>query len=225
MKIQNTRDIAPDTLTVLIYGQSGVGKTTLASTLESSTLIINAESGMLTLKGKDIDYVTLEGMNGIDKMNSFRSIMGEISKSDYQNIYIDSLTEISQCLYEEATSKYPNDRNIMQRYGHVKETTKKILKYFRDMKKNVFMTALEVAKDMEGSRYVWPNLIGSSSHEAPGYCDFVFNLQVFNKDDKKIRAILTDAKNGVIAKSRVQSLNEYEPANLQNIINKINGGV
>jgi hypothetical protein len=71
---------------------------------------------------------------------------------------------------------------------------------------------------------MYPNLIGSSAVECPAFFDFVFHLEVFEKDEQKIRALLTDAKDNVLAKSRTNALKEYEPANLQLIFNKLKGG-
>jgi phage nucleotide-binding protein len=225
MQIQSTKDIQPTTLTILVYGQAGAGKTTLASTLEGKTLVVSAESGLLSLKDFTVDYVTVEGASGKEKLANLRSIISEVNKSDYENVFIDSLTEISQILYDDASQAYPNDSHTQKRYGLVKENTIKMIKYLRDMKKNVILTALEkVDKNDQGRRFMYPNLIGSSAVECPGFFDFVFHLEVFEKDEKKIRALLTDAKDNVLAKSRTNTLKEYEPANLQLIFNKLKGG-
>jgi len=109
-----------------------------------------------------------------------------------------------------------------KRYGLVKENTAKFIRFCRDLSKNVFFTALEKTdKDDLGRRFTGPDLIGSMATACPAFMDFVFHYEIFEKEDKKIRALLTDSRNGVIAKGRSTKLNEYEPANLSAIINKL----
>ena len=57
--IKNTEAIHQSNLKCLIYGESGAGKTYLANTLTQPTLIISAESGLVSLTGSNIDYVLM----------------------------------------------------------------------------------------------------------------------------------------------------------------------
>ncbi len=59
MKIQSTQDFCADKLKLLIYGESGTGKTTLAGTIDAKVLIVSAESGLLSLSGKQLDVVDI----------------------------------------------------------------------------------------------------------------------------------------------------------------------
>ena len=54
--IKNTKDVENHRVVGMIVGPSGVGKTSLARTLKGRTLIGSAESGLLSLKGADIDF-------------------------------------------------------------------------------------------------------------------------------------------------------------------------
>ena len=222
MIIKSTKDITATSITALIYGDSGTGKTTLSSTLKGNTLIVSLESGLLSLKDFKIDYVAVEGNDGAEKIMNLREIVGQLSDSKYNNIYIDSMTELSQCFLEYAQKEYPDDRQTLKRYGYVKELMVKFIKYMRDLDKNVFFTALEKTdKDEMSRRYTKPDLVGSISSSAPGYFDLVFRLEVFEKEEETVRALLTRSKAGIIAKDRSGKLDEYEHAHLGAVLDKI----
>jgi len=222
MEIKKTNDVKPTSINVLIYGASGSGKTTLAGTLQGKTLIVSLESGLLSLKGKDIDYVNIQGKTGVEKIQHLRSLLGEIEKSDYDNIFFDSLSEISQAFTEFAKREYPDDKQTMKMYGYVLDLTTKFIKYVRDMNKNCFFTALDKSsQDEVGRRFHLPDLVGSISSKAASYFDFCFYLKVFEKDSVKTRALLTDTKEGYLAKDRSGLLDEYEKPDLGLIINKV----
>ena len=68
MQITKTSDISNHHIFALIVGASGAGKTTLASTLNNEeTLILSAESGLLSIKDSDIDVIQI---NNFDDMVS-----------------------------------------------------------------------------------------------------------------------------------------------------------
>lgn len=214
MEIKSTIDIKPDKFNCLVYGESGVGKTTLASTLDNC-LIVSMESGLLSLKDYEVDYIEV---NSLEKL---KSVLTEAANSSYDTIFIDSLTEIAQLMVAHCKTVYPNDNQVMKVYGLYNDMITKMIKFTRDMNKNVVYTALEkVDKDNVGVRFHLPDLSGSIATKCPALFDFVFNLSVFEQDEKEVRALLTSNKNNYICKSRTRNLSEYEPANLGKVINK-----
>jgi ABC-type dipeptide/oligopeptide/nickel transport system ATPase component len=214
MQVKSTYDIKPTQLHALVYGQSGAGKTYLATTLKNA-LVISMESGLLTLKDHKIDYVEAKNLEEL------KAKLSEASKSSYDTIFIDSLTEISQQMVAHAKKIYPNDNQVMKVYGMHNDMITSMIKYTRDMNKNVIYTALEkVEKDNTGRRYHVPDLAGSIATKCPALFDFVFNLQVLEVDQKEVRTILTAKRENFICKSRTNNLNDFEPAHLGDIINK-----
>lgn len=219
MQVKSTKDIKPTKINMLIIGESGAGKTTLAKTLTGKTIVVSLESGLLSLKDYDIDYVELEERN---KLGSLRSILEEIKKSDYENIYFDSLTEIAQCFVEDATKEYPEDSKNFKKWGLYNETFMKFLKYTRDMDKNVFYTCLQKPdKDDVGRKDFLPDIPGSISKRVGAHMDFVFYLKIFTKEGEKARALLTSSIEGYAAKDRSGKLKEYELPDLGAIIEKV----
>lgn len=216
MNICNTATIKPTKINALIYGESGVGKTVLASTLKDDTLIISLESGLLSLKKHKIDYVEVKNLEEL------RLYLSEAQKSKYSNIYIDSLSSVSDLFFDHGKEKYPEDRQTMKLYGHQLEMMTKFIRYCRDLDKNVFFTALEkTTVDEIGRRFKIPDLHGSISVKAPQYFDFVFNYQIITKDKEEKRVLVTSKTEKSICKDRSGMLAKYSPPNLQQIINQV----
>tara|TARA_R110002167_G_scaffold67018_3_gene189460 strand:- start:1920 stop:2633 length:714 start_codon:yes stop_codon:yes gene_type:complete len=224
-EIKNCKDIKMDTITALIVGDSGAGKTKLLGTLPPDSLIISLEKGLLSLKGGDIPYIQIpEGLDPKAKLDWLKSSMMWASQQPYKNIAIDSITEMSEFLVDFGKILYPADNQVFKVYGQHKEQLTSSIKYCRDMNKNIFFTSLvKVDKDEIGRKVNLPAVAGSLSEELPKYFDFVFYLEVFEKDGEKKRAILTDKKPDNKAKDRSGKLDEWEKPDLSNIINKVNG--
>lgn len=226
LNITSAKDIQLNKILMLLGGNSGDGKTYSASTTNCKTLLISIESGEFSLKGKDVDILRVKGNNGIEKINSLFEIMKELPSLEYDCIYVDSLTEIAQCIVEYATSKYPEEKQALKKWGYYNESMVKFVKFFRDLNKNVIMTTLlKIDKDEMSRRFKVPDVSGSIAMRLPQYFDFVFNIVI--REDKenntKERYVLTESLDGNICKSRSQNLETYELLNIGNIFQKIKG--
>jgi len=216
MQIKSTNDIKPTRINALIFGKSGVGKTTLASTLKGTTVIISMESGLMSLRHHPIDYVEIKCLDDL------RHTLDELSKSDYDNIYIDSLSEVGQMFLDYSKLKYPDDRQTMKMYGYLLEVMTKFIKYCRDIDKNVFFTALQkTTQDDAGRRFHTPDLQGSIATKCGAFFDFVFNYQIIKKDDEMVRCLVTSGTDNTIAKDRSGVLDKFEKPDLGLIIDKV----
>ena len=209
LNVMNTGDIKPENLNALIYAPSGTGKTTTARTLSGlNPIVISLEAGLLSLRNSRVDYVEV---NPDQKISSLRSILEEVKKSDYDTVFIDSLSEISEAFYDLAKAEFPDSRNTMQRYGYTKELMVRFLKYTRDFKKNIIYTALQKDdKDDVGRVTHLPLLVGSIKESAPALFDFVFALRIIEKDGEQIRLFQTQPGDGFQAKDRSGALAPFE---------------
>lgn len=234
MKIKNTSTVTNNKLNIFIYGESGAGKTTLASTIPVKTLVISAESGLLSIKGKNIDYIDIsvddEG-NLIPKENRFDRL-GEVfaylqteqARNTYQCIFLDSLTEMSQCLIDSLKVKYPNKSDSLKLYGENSDLMLSLIKAFRDIPYyHVVVVALsKLDKDETGKRFFSVDVVGKAADKVVGFFDEVFFLGVVQGENgEKRRILVTDKTDKVTAKDRSSKLLPVEEANLSVIFNKI----
>lgn len=222
MIIKSTKDQSPIKLNVLISGTSGSGKTTLAKTLTGKTLIISLESGLLSLKDYAIDYVEINGVTPSERYLQLKQTVLDASKSDYENIFFDSLTDIAQLFVDLCKEKFPDFKDSMRLWNEYNTLMTGFLKFTRDLPKNIFhITLLKTDKDEIGRRFNVPDMAGSIATKCVAMLDFVFVLRVFEKDGEFTRALLTSNEDIYLAKDRSGKLSKYEKPDLQEIINKV----
>jgi phage nucleotide-binding protein len=236
MKIQSSKSISINRLKFLIYGEPGVGKTTLAATLKEPTLLISAEAGLLSLQAFDIDTVdiTMDDEGAPIKKEKRAARLGEVytflcgpeAREKYKWVFIDSLTEISQNLIESLYEIYPDPKDGLKLWGDYAKKARSLIKTFRDLPYyNIVFTALDkVEKDENNRRYKTVDMQGKIGNQLPAYFDEVFHYaKTEDTDGNLIRVLLTDGYENVIAKDRSGKLNKQEAPNLQNIANKMRG--
>lgn len=220
MNVTNTKDLHSHQVKVMVYGQSGIGKTTLLGTLpESETLIISAESGLLCLQDKSIDVVEAKNYEAVRAV--FASLTKNEDSGKYKFICIDSLTEISDLLVKnlKAREEYKNPSNALKLWGEFSETIIGLIKAFRDLPRHVVFTALSDDVNDGGIITKKPMISGNKAQQLmPSFFDEVFYISV-NED--KQRVINTQPSHQFVAKDRSGKLDAAEQPDLMNIIRKI----
>lgn len=225
MEVKSLKDELPRRINALIFGPSGFGKTTLAKTLIGKTLIINAESGLLSISGEDMDYVTIEGETAKDKVILLGSILKQLQQGvEYDNIFIDSLTEINQVFIEYHFDLIGWDKSkSLPTWGDVAKSMRGFIKSFRDLSQySVYMTALDkVDKDEIGRRFITPDINGSLAKSVAQFFDEVFYYTKIEKEDKQVRVLVTDGTDKFTAKDRSGKLDKLMAPDLGAIQEKI----
>lgn len=213
---------------VLLYGDPGSGKTTLAATSQESehmknVLFLNIEGGLLSVSYRgDVRAVDIESTDEVeeafwkirDKKPPFETI---------QTVVIDSGTELQTKNLEEivtdAMSKNRTSRSGKERapddiwqedYGRSTARLKRIFRQFKDLPVNVIITALakyvypkvaDAAKLVETDPLVvMPSFTQKLGESVMGYVDFVW-YTYYDQEDKKFK-VLTRPQGPYRAKTR-----------------------
>lgn len=86
----------------------------MIETLPGKTLVINADKGLLTLKGSEnIDYVNIDTFN--DMIEAMKFIQSD--KCKYDNVVVDSVSSVADKLYEFLEKKGLKGFDIWRDYG------------------------------------------------------------------------------------------------------------
>lgn len=226
MQVTSTKDQPEKGCTILIYGDSGVGKTTLLGTLEpSETLIIDIEGGTAVLKDKDIALIRIES-----DLSNLKEIIDELADTDtpYKNVCLDSITELERCmLVNLGLAGKNNGIPALGDYLAVQYGLREILRTLRDLRekgKNVIINALEVPlelQQMDGciQTRLYPAISKRIAPEICGLYDVVGRVVVSTKDGHAgQRFILLDPTDQYVAKNRINN-KRFCAADLNEIIN------
>jgi phage nucleotide-binding protein len=230
MKIRSTKDSKATTVKALVYGPAGIGKTTLAGTLKSRTLIISAESGLLSLQNKEIDVIDLslddndKPLPKSERIAKLRKIYQWLTTDEvmkkYKAVFIDSLTEINMNMLEYLQTQFPDRKDSLVMYGELSKNMRALITLFRDLPHyDVIFTALaETEKDENGFRFQTVQLVGSFASRITGYFDEVFYM-THSLDGERV--LLTQKTDRIIAKDRSGKLSTEEKPDLGIVLEKI----
>ena len=222
IKILNTKNYAANGIKILVYGAPGAGKTRLCATAPNP-LILSAESGLLSVRDMDIDYLPIASIDDLYEAYDFCTGSEEMAK--YDTICLDSVSEIAeQVLSNEKTAS----KDGRAAYGNLNERMNSLLRCFRDIPgKNVYFSAkMDFDKGADGVAMFRPSLPGKSLTQGIGYFfdeEFVL-LAEKNSEGVVIRKLQTSGDAYYEAKDRSGALSLYEAPDLGAIIRKITGG-
>lgn len=222
---------------MLVYGDSGHGKTVLTATLPN-VILLSAESGALSLKKRNLERLFGVGAPGISyhiptiiirNVDDLRDAHDWCNRSNearqFQSIMLDSISEIGEVVLNNAKKQVKDPR---QAYGELIEKMESLVRAFRDLPgKHVCMSAkMEPNKDELTGRVMYgPSMPGAKlGPKFPYFFDEVFRIGV-NKDAQgnMFRFLQTQPELQFGAKDRSGALAPIEPPHLGYLISKILG--
>jgi len=223
MKMTTVAEQTGDRAKALLYGKSGTGKTYTAFSLDQKeTLILSAESGLLTLAGSTFPVAKIECWDDVNE--AYRELLGDAAKKRYRNIFIDSLSELNElCKVHIVQVERPGLKGLdigkvyaeqmtLQDFGLLATKMIKMVRAFRELPYNVIFTCLEDSEKDEttGIIQVKPSLNGKLAGHVSGYFDFVLRMVAKEEDKKTARYFFTQSTEKVIAKNRGGALDRLE---------------
>jgi hypothetical protein len=219
INLKSTGNLAGNGVKLLVYGQAGAGKTTLAPTLPNP-IVLSAEGGLLSIQDAELPYIEITTMAELQE--AYKWLAESAEAAQFESVAIDSISEIAEvCLnYEKKVNKDPRAA-----YGSMQEQMADIIRAFRDLPaKHVLMTAkLEKTQDEMGRILYAPSMPGNKTGQSlPYFFDEVLALRV-EKDAEGVaqRALMCDSDGLWLAKDRSGKLEAWEAPDLTVIINKI----
>lgn len=198
----------PNTFNLLIYGDPGAGKTTFSASAQqhsvlNKALFLNIEGGMLSAQQSGAGKIDIENFDHLERI--FWELAGG-AHPDYRTIIIDSGSDLQALDLEEIVgqaSKKDKNRDLdtpyLQDYGKSTHRLRRILRWFRDMDRNLIVTALvkrvypgdPTTAPQQAARGIqpiaaFPAFTSALSRSVLGYMDFVWYAYVDNEGKHKL---------------------------------------
>jgi len=221
IELKSTKGLHANGVKILVYGNSGAGKTSLIASLPDP-VVLSAEGGLLSIAGSDIPYIEIGSIEAL--YEAYDWIANSEDAKGFQSVALDSISEIGEVVLNAEKKKTKDPR---QAYGALIEQMQDLIRAFRDLPgRNVYFTAkCEQAKDEQGRMLYSPSMPGARlGAQIPYFFDEVFALRV-EKDEggKNVRALQCDTDGLWSAKDRSGKLDAWEEPDLGAIIAKIKG--
>jgi phage nucleotide-binding protein len=219
INLKTTKGIHSNGVKLLVYGNSGAGKTSLITTLPNP-VVLSAEGGLLSIADADVPFVEVSSYDTL--MEAYAWLTQSAEAKGFDSVALDSISEIAEVVlnHEKKIAKDPRAA-----YGNMQEQMSDLIRAFRDLpEKHVYFTAkCEKATDETGRLLFAPSMPGNKTgQQLPYFFDEVLALRVEkDADGKSQRALMCDSDGIWLAKDRSGKLDTWESPDLGALIAKI----
>lgn len=212
-EIQTTFGAGVDAVSVLVYGESGAGKTSLAATTGAldKTLVLSCDGGLLALRKHRIKMIEITGAAKLYEVLAWLEGLGHQGKLAGRWIVLDSITEIGERMLHDlltTPSKSGGAPDGRAAYGDVQQQAADITRRFRDLPCNtVFLAEQDRIEDGDRRLIYGPAMPGKKlAAKMPYRFDLVCALRVEKQGDAVVHWLQTEADGKYTAKDRSGSL-------------------
>jgi hypothetical protein len=207
---------------MMVYGDAGVGKTSLIATAPDP-IIISSESGLLSISDFDIPVIKIQSYE--DLIEAYQYLVEDEIIGKYKTICVDSITDIAETILSEYKK---TDKDPRRSYGQMADDVMVMIKAFRDMEKyNVYMTAKMARLEDSNTGFCAyrPSFPGQQLNmNIPYFFDELLHLGIgVGENSETYRYLRCKTSITHVAKDRSGKLDEFEPANLTLLFDKIRG--
>lgn len=221
MEKKSLKDLALSSVTIVVYGKSGSGKTRLIASLPRP-FIISVEKGLLSLAGEDIDFTEIASFD--EFIEAYTTLLN--TQDQWDSLCIDSISELAEILLAEEKKLEAKDQR--RAYQKVQETMYSLFRALReDFPGKIIYLTTKVDKDtnLEGLTQFAPMMPGNKIAQNISYFfDEVFALRQFKNQEGVVESWLMCRGDEMwLAKDRSGRLSDYEPFDLGAIVRKIRG--
>lgn len=211
---------------MLFYGESGVGKTTLAGSADAvfamrPVIVIDIEGGSESLKHSYPEVETLRIKTWQEMQDVYNDLYDQAKrgKREFNTVSLDSLNEIQkfsmETIMDRVIIEHPErDKDVpsMREWGKNLEQMRRLVRGFRDLEMHTIFTCLsETERDeMTGIMHTNPLLTGKFKKEVAALLDVVgyYYMKQFGVGDniEMKRLLLTQRTDSQVAKDRTGKL-------------------
>ena len=225
-------------LKLLLYGDSGAGKTWCSSTAPNPCYLLTEPNGLPTIRAANPGAFVVqadEGNGGMDKVRAFIRAAkdGTLAKeTGCETVVLDSLNELQRMLRDEimdAKRGSPQEGKFMlQDWGTLTDRMRGLVRAFRDLPFHIIGITHASADNDEATqtRYIQPAFQGKSlPNEIAGYFSavgFMYRDREKGEDGKVTTShrVLLEGPPSVLCKG-LPGLSAIEEPNLQNWLVKL----
>lgn len=221
IKLSDT-NISSDFVKVLVFADSGVGKTTLIGTAPKP-LIISTERGLLSLKGMGIKVLTVESIE--DMYDAYEYVTTDPEMENYETICLDSITDLAETMLATGKKQTKDGRAA---YGKLNDDIADLIRAFRDIDSHhvYFIGKMSRIEDANTGIAKYKTMMPGRTlvQSMPYWFDEVLCLRVAEDEDGvTFRYLQTQPSSTHDAKDRSGKLDDPERPDLKHIFEKITG--